>query len=70
MRRYLIHHDGGRTWDLVVTAAGWAVEYVSPQKTQTFPLKEFEASSIGKQHADMLWDAIGRALEHEKQPRA
>jgi hypothetical protein len=50
----------------VVCDKGWRVEYVSPQTTQTFPLKEFEASSAGKQHADMLWDAIGRALEQDR----
>ena len=62
VRRYLIHHDDGGTWDLVVSGAGYSVEHTRKAKRQTFNLEEFEASEDGIRLADSLTLALARAI--------
>lgn len=62
MRRYLIHHDRGGTWDLVVAGGEWSVEWVGGANRRSMTVKEFEASEEGRRLIEKLNDAVQRAM--------
>jgi len=61
VKRYLIHHGDGVTWDLVVTAGRYTVEHTVGNDKKTCTLDEFENSDDGKRLADFLALAVARA---------
>jgi hypothetical protein len=61
MRRYLICHDEGGTWDLVVEEDVWAVEHSHGGRRLRYRLTEFQESEGGRRLARSLYEAIGRA---------
>jgi len=60
MQRYLIDHDEGGTWDLVVQGEVRTVEHVLNNKRRTFTIEEFQLSEDGHRLAQKLTDALIR----------
>lgn len=63
MQRYLIRHDAGGTWNLVVHGDTWTVEHIRRDLRYAFALKEFAASSEGRRLSQQLSQALMRALK-------
>jgi hypothetical protein len=61
MKRYLICHDDGGTWDLVVEGDVWAVEHSHGGRRLRYGLTAFQESEDGKRLAPQLEDAMQRA---------
>jgi hypothetical protein len=61
VKRYLIHHGAGGTWDLVVTAGRYTVEHTAATDKKTYTLEEFEKSADGRRLAQDLALAVERA---------
>jgi len=61
MQRYLIHHDDGGTWDLVVVGDVRTVEHVVNGKQHSFTVEAFQQSEDGHRLARKLTDALLRA---------
>ena len=61
MKRYLIHHDDGGTWDLVVDGDAWSVEQFDGVNRRKMSVDEFKASADGARLAAKFTDAVGRA---------
>ena len=62
MKRYLIHHDQGGTWNLLVDGDDMKVEHAQEGHRKIHTLDEFENSPDGVRLSSSLALAIARSI--------
>ena len=63
MKRYLIHHGHGGTFDVVVDGDEQWIEHVTRHNRERFSIEEFKISATGKAFAGQLNAALDRAAK-------